>query len=84
MHVHRCIYLYTLNQKKKTQVLIMFLKHLQIHGAPGKGKKHQRLKVHLKDFTQTFVISYSMSSQIFKAIILYNGLSFFPNIPKQI
>ena len=57
MHVHRCTYLHTLNQKKKIQVSVMVLKHIQTHGAPGKCEKHQRLKVHLKDFTQTFATS---------------------------
>lgn len=31
-------FIYTL-KPKKIQVSIMFLKHLQTHGAPGKGKK---------------------------------------------
>lgn len=44
-------------KEKKIQVSVMVLKHIQTHGAPGKCKKHQRLKVHLKDFTQTFATS---------------------------
>lgn len=50
-------FIYTL-QPEKIQVSIMFLKHLQTHGAPGKGKKAPKIKGTFKRlYTNIFVIS---------------------------
>lgn len=52
---------------KKIQVSIMFLKHLQTHGAPGKGKKAPKIKGTLKRlYTNIFVISIDGIFRFFK------------------
>lgn len=45
----------------------MFLKHLQTHGAPGKGKKAPKIKGTLKRlYTNIFVISIDGIFRFFK------------------
>lgn len=58
-------------KQKKIQVSTMFLKHLQTHGAPGKGKKAPKIKgTFKKTLHKYFCRIYLTEFKIFKTVIL--------------